>query len=158
MLMSRFFFLLLLFLVPSSIALAQAQVLEEKETIVDAIRDMRGEGVERYLRLYPEEITVVPEDHQEKPVPLRYVESVKLEKIQGSIPGTEHPGTETYYSVRLQNSQGIFTLHNQFGLSLNTNIGIVTRTIDPEIVQDFFRKDPPAIYDKIVAFSLEFKF
>jgi hypothetical protein len=155
MLMSRFFFLLLLFLLPSSIALAQAQVLEEKETIVDAIRDMRGEGVKRYLHLYPEEITVVWKDHQEKPVPL---ESVKLEKIQGSIPGTEHPGTETYYSVRLQNSQGIFTLHNQFGLSLNTNIGIVTRTIDPEIVQDLFRKDPSAIYDKIVAFSLEFKF
>jgi hypothetical protein len=158
MLRSKFFFFLLLFLVPSSFALAQTRVFEEKDKIYVAMRDMRGERVEGYLSLSPEEITVTSKDNQEKSVPLKQVESVKLEKVQGSISGAERPGAETYYSVRLLNNQEIFTLRKEYSFSLNTSVGIMTRTISPEIVQDLFRKDPSAIRDKNVVFSLEFKF
>jgi hypothetical protein len=158
MLRFKFFLLLLVFLIPSSFGLAQTRILEETDKIYVAMRDMKGDRVEGYLSLSPEEITVTSKDNQENSVPLKQVESVKLEKVQGSISGAEQPGAETYYSVRLQNSQEIFTLRKEYTFSLNTSVGIMTRTISPEVVQDLFRKDPSAIRDKNVVFSLEFKF
>jgi hypothetical protein len=100
----------------------------------------------------------VGEDKQEKSIPLKYIEYIKLERVQGSIPGAEQPETEGYYSVRLQNSQEIFTLRNKYTFSLSTSIGIVTKTIDPGMVQDLFQKNHSSIRDKSAIFSLEFKF
>ena len=155
----KFFFLTLIFLLTSTLTLAQTQVQQEKGSIYAIVKDVQGERMEGYLRLYPEEITVSSKDNEEKSVPLKYIESIKLEKIQGGVPGAEQPGGEMYYSVRLQNSQEIYTLRNKYTFSLGTSVGVVTKTIDPGAVQDLFRKDSSStVRDKGVVFSLEIKF
>jgi hypothetical protein len=132
------------------------------------VKDVKGERLEGYLRFYPNEITVSTKDDQEKTIPLRLIESIKVEKIQGGIPGANHPGAESYYSVRVQNSQEIFTLKKKVTFSLNTSAGVMTKTLDPELGQGFFRKDSssisasqneqPWIRGEGVALSLEIKF
>jgi len=164
----KFTFLLLLFLLTPTLLLAQAQFLQEKESIYAIVRDMKGDRLEGYLRLYPNEITVSTKDDQEKSIPLKIIESIKVEKIQGGIPGADHPGGESYYSVRVQNSQEIFTLKKKVTFSLNTSAGVVTKTLDPEMGQGFFQKDSssipksqreqPLIRGEGVALSLEIKF
>ena len=154
----KLFFLIWIFVLLSAVAVAQTQAQQEKESIYVIVKDADGEKVEGYLRLYPEEITVATKDNREKSIPLKNVESIKQGKIQGSIPGAELPATEAYYSVRLQNSQEIFTLRNQYTFSLNTSIGVVTETIDPGMVQDLFREDSSAFRNKSAVFSLEFRF
>jgi hypothetical protein len=143
----------------STFAMAQTQILQEREGIYVIVRDIQGEKVEGYLRLYPEEVLVTTQDNKEKSIPLKYIESIKLEKVQGSIAGADQPGSETYYSVRLQNSQEIYRLRNKYTFSLNASIGVVTKTIDPETIQDLFRKEGPSVIrDKGALFTLEFKF
>ena len=164
----RFIFLALVFLLASTIALAQTQVPQEKDTIFVVVKELQGERVEGYLRLDPSELTVSTKDNQEKSVPLKLIESIKVEKIPLGIPGADEMSGEGYYSVRLQNSQEIFTLRKKYTFSLNTSVGVVTRTIDPETVQGSFRKDSspntnpkndqPFIRDKNVVLSLEIKF
>ncbi len=164
----KFIFLVLLFLLTPTILLAQAQFLQEKESIYAIVRDMKGERLEGYLRLYPNEITVSTKDDQEKSIPLKMIESIKVEKIQGGIPGADQLGAESYYSVRVQNSQEIFTLKKKVTFSLNTSAGVVTKTLDPEMGQGFFRKnsssipksqsEQPLIRGEGVALSLEIKF
>jgi hypothetical protein len=168
--MTRFGFIILgiLFLLAPPMVLAQAQFLQEKESIYAVVKDTRGERLEGYLGLYPNEITVSTKDGQEKSIPLKIVESIKVEKIQGGIPGVDQFGAESYYSVRLQNSQEIFTLRKKVTFSLNTSAGVMTKTLDPELGQDFFRKDSsshstsqgeqPLIRGQSVALSLEIKF
>jgi len=169
MIRSKFIFLvLLILLLTPTILLAQAQFLQEKESIYAIVKDLKGEKLEGYLRLYPNEITVSAKDDQEKSIPLKFVESIKLEKIQGGIPGADQAGSESYYSVRVQNSQEIFTLKKKVTFSLNTSAGVVTKTLDPESGQGFFRKDsssipksqsePSLIRGEGVALSLEIKF
>jgi len=164
----KFSFLVFLFLLTPTLLSAQAQFLQEKESIYAIVRDMKGERLEGYLRLYPNEITVSTKDDQEKSIPLKIIESIKVEKIQGGIPRADHPGEESYYSVRVQNSQEIFTLKKKVTFSLNTSAGVVTKTLDPEMGQGFFRKDSssipksqteqPLIRGESVALSLEIKF
>ena len=91
-----------------------------------------------------------------------------MEKLQGGIPGAGQAGGESFYSVRLQNSQEIFTLKKKVTFSLNTSAGVVTRTLDPETGQGFSRKDSSyllksqseqsLIRGEGVALSLEIKF
>lgn len=76
--------------------------------------------MEGYLRPDANELTVLTKDNQEKSVPLKWIESIKLEKIKEGIPGADQLGGESYYSVRLQNSQEIFTLKKKYAFSLNT--------------------------------------
>jgi hypothetical protein len=164
----RFIILAVLFLLAPTMLLAQAPFLQEKDSIYAVVKDTRGEKLEGYLRLYPNEITVSTKDAQEKSIPLKLIESIRVEKIQGGIPGSDQPGVESYYSVRLQNSQEIFTLKKKVTFSLNTSAGVVTRTLDPEVGQDFLRKDSsshsasqseqPLIRGESVALSLEIKF
>ena len=168
--MIRFGFVILavLFLFAPTMLLAQAPPLQEKEGIYVVVKDARGEKVEGYLRLYPNEITVSTKGDQEKSIPLKLIESIKVEKIQGGIPGSDQPGAESYYSVRLQNSQEIFTLKKKVTFSLNTSAGVVTKTLDPEAGQGSFRKDSASIpksqseqsliRGEEVALSLEIKF
>jgi len=161
-------FWVLLFLLTPTILLAQAQFLQENESIYAIVRDMEGERLEGYLRLYPNEIIVSTKDGQEKSIPLKIIESIKVEKIQGGIPGAGHPGGESYYSVRIKNSQEIFTLKKKVTFSLNTSAGVVTKTLDPEVGQGSLRKDSssipksqseqPLIRGQGVALSLEIKF
>jgi hypothetical protein len=157
----KFFFLTLVFLLTPAITLAQTQVLQEKEGIYAVIKDAQGERVEGYLRFYPEELTVSTKDNQEKSIPLKIIQSIKLEKVHGGIPGADQPGGEVYYSVRLQNSQELFTLSKKYTFSLSTSIGLVTKTLDPEVANRSSGRSPseqPFIREESVVFSLEFKF
>lgn len=152
------FFIFVIIFAPF-VALAQSLEKQQKEDIYVVIEDTKGEKLEGYLRFSPEELLVSTKDNQEKSIPLKQIEFIKLEKISGGVPGADQPGTEAYYSVRLQNSQEIFTLRDKYTFSLSTLLGIVTKTIDPGIVQDLFRKDSPSgIRDIGAVFSLEFKF
>ncbi len=90
----KFIFLSLLFLLTPTILLAQAQSLQKQESIDVIVKDMKGESLEGYLRLYPNEIPVSTKDDQEKSIPLKMIESIKVEKIQGGIPGADQPGGE----------------------------------------------------------------
>jgi hypothetical protein len=154
------FLILILFFVPP-IALAQPQGKQEKEDIYVVVKDTEGEKLEGYLRS-PEELLVSTEENEEKSVPLKNIEFIKLEKITGRV------GNEGYYSVKLQNSQELFTLSKKYTFSLMTSLGLVTETVDPESVKNLFRNDSasapksqgdkPFIRDKSVIFSLEFKF
>jgi len=164
----RCYILIVLLLLAPTILLAQTQFLQEKEGIYAIVKDVQGERLEGYLRIYPNEITVSTKDDQEKTIPLKLIESIKVEKIQGGIPGADQPGVESYYSVRVQNSQEIFTLKKKVTFSLNTSAGVVTKTLDPELSQGFSRKDSsslpasqseqPLIRGQGVALSLEIKF
>jgi hypothetical protein len=158
---------LLPFLAPT-LLLAQDQLLREKESVYAIVKDIKGERLEGYLRLYPDEITVSTKEGQEKSIPVKIIESIKVDKIRGGIPGADQPGAESYYSVRVQNSQEIFTLKKKVSFSLNTSAGVVTRTLDPEMGQGSFRKDSSSIPKSLseqslirgegVALSLEIKF
>jgi hypothetical protein len=146
----------------------QAQDYQGKEDIFVVVKDIQGEKLEGYLRFSPEELLVFTKDNREKSVPLKNIEFIKLEKITGRVPGEGQAGTEGYYSVKLQNSQELFTLRKKYTFSLNTSLGLVTQTVDPEMVGNLFQKDSapapksqgdkPFVRDKNVVFSLEFKF
>lgn len=164
----KFIFLVLFFLLTPAIIIAQAPLLQKKEDIYVIVKDMQGNRLEGYLQLYPNEITVSTKDNKEKSILLEMIESIKVEKIQGAIPGIDKLGGESYYSVRLQNSQEIFTLQKKYTFSLNTSVGVVVKTVDPEAVRDSSRKDSSlaskpessqlSIRDKSVVFNLEIKF
>ena len=150
------------------VALAPTKDKPEKDGIYVVVEDVRGEKLEGYLRFSPEELLVSTKDNQEKSVPLKNIEFIKLEKITGGVPGGGQGGSEGYYSVKLQNSQELFTLRKKYTFSLNTSLGLVTQTVDPEGVGSLFQKDSasvptsqgdkPFFRDKSVIFSLEFKF
>jgi hypothetical protein len=164
----KFVFFPLLFLLTPPILLAQAPSLQEKKSIYAVIKGVNGESLEGYLRVYPKEITVSTKDDQEKSIPLKIIESIKVEKMQGGIPGVDQLGGESYYSVRVQNSQEIFTLKKKVTFSLNTSAGVLTRTLDPGMGQGLSGKDlssilksqseQPLIRGEGVALSLEIKF
>ena len=97
------------------------------------------------------------------------IESIKIEKKQG-LPGVEELGKETYYSVRLQNSQEILRLEDKYTLNLNTTVGMVTKNLDPDALK-YSSQDSPLqestskhennktlIRDQSVILSLEVKF
>jgi hypothetical protein len=156
----------MLIFVPA-VALAQPQDKQEKDGIYVVVKDAQGEKLEGYLRFSPEELLVSTKDNQEKSVSLKNIEFIKLEKITG-VPEGGQAGSEGYYSVKLQNSQELFTLRKKYTFSLSTSLGLVTKTVDPERVGNLFQKnsapaaksqgDKSFVRDKSVVFSLEFKF
>jgi hypothetical protein len=164
----NFTFLSVLFLLAPTILLAQSQPPQEKESFHAIVKDMKEERLEGDLRFYPNEIIATTKDGQEKSIPLKIIESIKVEKIQGGIPGADQLGKESYYSVRIQNSQEIFTLRRKVTFSLNTSAGVVTKTLDPEVGHGSFRKDSSSISKSQseqslirgegIALSLEIKF
>ena len=155
------------FLFFSSFALAQSQAAPEKSGIYAVVTDASGETVEGVLPLGPDELTVLTKENQEKTVPVKYIKSITLEKTPDPVPGGD-PKRGRTYSVRLENSQEIYTLRKKYTFSLNTNLGMVTRTIDPNQVNKLFSKDSLSgssaddgksfVQDQSVIFSLEFKF
>jgi hypothetical protein len=143
---------------------------KEKSEVPDVlavIKDGNGEILEGYLRFRPEEVTVSTKDNLEKAIPSKYIKSIILEKVKEESPGKD-PRLETRYSVRVENSQEIYTLKKKYTFSLNTNLGMVTKTLDPEVINNYLfketsqtvklEKDKPLIQDKNIVFSLEFKF
>ena len=163
----KFLFLILMLIFVPTIVLAQHQDKQDKEDIYLVVEDTQGKKLEGYLRFSPEELLVSTKDKQEKSVPLKNIEFIKLEKITGGVPGGDQGGEE-YYSVKLQNSQELFTLQKKYTFSISTSLGLVTQTLDPEGIGNLFQKDSvpaaksqgdkPFVRDKSVVFSLEFKF
>jgi len=164
----KFIFLVLVFLLTPAIVLAQSPLLQEKKSIYVTVKDMQGDTSEGYLLLYPQEVTVSTEDNKEKSIPMSIIESIKVEKKQGGLPAVENLGRESYYSVRLQNSQEILKLEEKYTLSFNTSVGVVTKNLDPEAVKHSSQQDStlankpesnqPFIRDQSVILSLEVKF
>jgi hypothetical protein len=164
----RFLFLILMLIFVPPLALAQHQDKQDNEDIYVVVEDAQGKKLEGYLHSSPEALLVSTKDDQEKSVPLKNIEFIKLEKITGGVPGGDKPGSEAYYSVKLQNSQELFTLRKKYTFSLNTSLGLVTQTVDPESIGNLFQKesasapksqvDKPFVRDTSVIFSLEFKF
>jgi hypothetical protein len=152
-----------------STVLGQTGEAKETPNLLAVMQDAEGGTWEGYLRSAPKEIAVSSQDHQEKTIPFQYIKSITLEKIKAEGPLAD-PKQEARYSVRLQNSQEIYTLREKYTFSLNTRIGVVTRTIDPDMIHDLFSKDAsetqtmksdrdePFIQDKSIVFSLELKF
>ncbi len=167
----KILFFIFLFLFPCSIALAQSEEQKgepkEEPNILAVIKDAQGGVLEGYLRPQSEDVTVSSKDNEEKKIPAKYIKSITLEKIKEEGPARIDPKQENKYSVRVENSQEIYTLSKKYTFSLNTNVGVVTKSIDPEMINRFISKDASAaetqkdkgfILDKSVIFSLEFKF
>ena len=152
-----------------STVLGQTGEAKETPNLLAVMQDAEGGTWEGYLRSAPKEIAVSSQDHQEKTIPFQYIKSITLEKIKAEGLLAD-PKQEARYSVRLQNSQEIYTLREKYTFSLNTQVGVVTRTVDPEIIYNLFSKDAsqtqamkpdgnePFIQDKSIVFSLEMKF
>jgi hypothetical protein len=155
-----FILTLLLFLTPT-LTQAQLRVPEEKKTIFAISKDGLGKEVEGYLQPFQNNVTVVTKENREKSIPLDLIESITLEKVEGKFPG-EITG-ESYYSVRLKNSQELYRLRDKYTFNFTTSAGIVTRVIDPDGARSTAfattsKNDQYYIYDKNLVFSLEFRF
>ena len=159
MIRSIVFILSLLFLLMPTLTRAQLQVPQEKKTIYEAAKDAQGDKAEGYGMVNPDKLILSTKEYQEKSTPPELTEFVKLEKIEGKIP--EGISGESYYSVRLQKNQEIYTLKDKYTISLNTSVGVLTKMIDPVRALDLFKKDPsgqPFIRDKNLILSLELRF
>jgi hypothetical protein len=170
----KILFFVFLFLFPCSIALAQSEEQREEKkeepNILAVVKDAQGGILEGYLRAQPGEITVSSKDNQEKIIPTKYIKSITLEKVKEEGPADADPKQEARYSVRVRNSQEIYTLSKKYTFSLLTDVGMVTRSIEPETINRILLKDAsavetqksdkdkPFILDKSIVFSLEFKF
>ena len=156
-----------LFLMVCPTAWAQDALRDQNEKPYAVIEDVQGKRVEGYLSLYPKEITVTSDEKKEKALPFKAIESITFEKVDPGVPGADRRG-EAEYSVRLKNSNEVYTLKDKYSLSINTELGVIIKEIDAETVQSYLRKDPssppgastPAslIKDKSFIFSLELKF
>lgn len=172
--MNKFFIYLFIYLFIGGLSissLTSAQNLEspllgDKKPIYAVLKDERGEIIEGFLKSGLEEILVQTKDNQEKLIPIKYIKSITLEKTKTLLP-EEASKKEATYTVRLENSQEIYTLKKKYTFSLNTNLGLVTKTIDPEIINKILNKDQtpaksedekPFLQEKSIVFSLELKF
>jgi len=148
-------------------AWAETEGKSEVPDVMAMIKDGKGEVLEGYLRFRSEEVTVSTKDNQEKAIPAKYIKSITLEKVKEETPGKD-PRLEVRYSLRVENSQEIYTLKKKYTFSLNTNLGMVTKTIDPEVINNYLfketsqtgklEKEEPLIQDKSIVLSVEFKF
>ena len=166
----KFLLLFFLFFLSSAFAFAQNEAQKEGPDIFAVVKDAKGDILEGYLRAQPEKVTVSSQDNQEKMTPLKYIKSITLEKIKEERPAGLDPKQEARYSVRLENSQEIYALRKKYAFSFNTNVGVVTRSIDPEAINQILSRDIlqgqalnpdqdyPFIQGESIVFSLEFKF
>ena len=140
--------------------------LAEGRRVYAVVKDALGEKWETVLRFDAAEIAVRSQDNQEKRVPVKYLKSITLERVRNDFPGEElRKGVR--YTVRLENTQEIFTLDKKYTFSLNTNLGLTTKSLDPDLINSLAGKDSlpgprledgALIQDKTIIFSLEIKF
>lgn len=169
--MKRLLLLTAIFLVfLFSLAQAQDQTspgVEDQKKVLALVKDAQGETLEGYLHLNSNELIVRSKENKEEAIPVKYIKSITLEKQPEILPG-EQLIKPPAYSVRLQNSQDIYTLDKKYTFSLTTDVGIVTKSINPEELKNITSKDgqlangpndwKSLIQDKSIIFSLEFKF
>lgn len=163
----RVFILIFLTLIFSSPVLGETEDKADQPSIFAIVKDPEGGTLTGTIYSQSEEITVSSQDNKEKTIPSKYIKSITLEKIKGEGPAALDPN-QNKYSVRVENSQEIYTLRKKYTFSLNTNVGLVTKSIDPEMINTFLlkeasaqvkpEKEKPFIQDKSIVFSLEFKF
>ncbi|MBI4496256.1 MAG: hypothetical protein HY697_04900 [Deltaproteobacteria bacterium] len=141
----------------SSPARGQEQTPAEKKDIYAVVRDGQGE-IQGLLRFDSETLTLRSADNREVAVPVKYIQSITLERVRDGIPG--EIWQKPRYAVRVENSQEIYTLEKKYTFHLNTNVGLMTRTIDPQQVSVLFSNPDgkPFFPDKSFVFSLELKF
>jgi hypothetical protein len=164
----KFVFIVLLIFSPSSLALGQSEKQWNEPNIFAVVKDGEGKILEGYLRVQPEEVTVSSKDEEEKKIPSKYIKSITLERIKEEGPASIDPKQEPRYFVRLENTQEVYTLRKKYTFSLNTSLGVVTRSLDPETIKSVLSKyaspdgasdkEKPFIQDEGIVFSLEFKF
>ena len=151
-------------------ALAQEQTTvsgTEGKELFAIVKDLQGEKWEGSLRSDMDELIVRSQDDREKKIPLKSIKSITLEKKKPEFQGEEQK-SGVRYTVRVENSQEIFTLDKKYTFSLNTNLGLTTKSLDPDLVGKIISKEPfqgtrledgkPLFEDKSVVFSLEIKF
>lgn len=96
--------------------------------IYAVVKDAQGDKQEGFLRFDTDEITVRSQDNEEKKVPVKYLKSITLEKGKSEFPG-EDQKRGVKYTVRVENSQEIFTLDKKYTFSLNTSLGLTTKSL-----------------------------
>jgi hypothetical protein len=160
----------LLFFLFCPVTLAQNGPQMKDLNIFAIVKDSKDSILEGYISAQPNEVMVYSKDNKEMKIPSKYIKSITLEKLTevGSL--NLDPKQEARYSVRLENSHEIYTLQKRYTFSLNTNVGVVTRSIDPEMINSMLSKNPSYsqkqkpvddksfIQDKSIIFSLEFRF
>ena len=166
----KFFLFTVLFCFFCTIALAQDKPQKEGLNTFAIVKDSQNSLLEGDVSDRPDEVTVSAGDNREKKVPSKYIKSITLEKSPDFGSARLDPRQEAKYSVRLENDQEIYTLRKKYTFSLNTNVGVVTRSIDPEMINSIVSKDlfsapkqhsaddKSLIADRSIIFSLEFKF
>jgi len=166
--MVPFFTLLFFFFCP--VALAQNGPQVKDLNIFAIVKDSKDSILEGYISAQPSDVIVYSRDNKEMKIPSKYIKSITLEKMTEAGSVNLDPKQEARYSVRLENSQEIYTLQKRYTFSLNTNVGVVTRSIDPEMINSMLSKNPSNsqkqkpvddksfIQDKSIIFSLEFRF
>ncbi len=166
----KIFHFTVLFFFICTIAFAQDKQQKEGLNTFAIVKDSQNSLLEGYVSDRPDEVTVSSGDNREKKVPSKYIKSITLEKSPDIGSARLDPGQEAKYSVRLENDQEIYTLRKKYTFSLNTNVGVVTRSIDPEMINSIVSKDlfsapkqksaddKSLIVDRSIIFSLEFKF
>jgi Asp-tRNA(Asn)/Glu-tRNA(Gln) amidotransferase B subunit len=164
-----FYFVFLIFSFGHA-ALAQEQSQasgEDIKKLFAVVKDLQGETLEGFLRSDANELTVLSQDNQEKKIPLKLINSITLEKQKTEFQGEEQK-SGVKYAVRVENSQEIFTLSKKYTFSLDTKLGITTKSLDPDLVGKVISKESlhgtriedgkPLFEDKSVVFSLKIKF
>ena len=162
-----FTFLLFFF---CAIAFAQDKLQKDERNTLAILKDSQNSLLEGYVRDRPDEVTLSSRDNRERKVPSKYIKSITLERSTDFGSARLDPTQGARYSVRLENDQEIYTLRKKYTFSLNTNVGVVTRSIDPEMINNIVSKDlfstpkqksaddKTLIADRSIIFSLEFKF
>ena len=142
---------------------ASPQTAEGKKDIFAIVEVGEGKIFEGVLRPNGDTLRVRTQDNQEKTVTVRSVSSISLERIKSVAPIEDR--SKEGYAVRLENSREIYTLAQKYSFSLKTNVGVVTKTIDPERVSNLLLKDAAKsedgrslLQDQSVVFKLELKF
>lgn len=127
------------------------------------VRDGQGQDSEGVLRFHVDMLHVETNDRKEKWIPVKYIRSITLEKNRTNQLNDPFQ-QETAYVVRVENSQEIYTLKDKYSFSLNTQLGLVTQDIDPDLIQTLFSRDrstvsdKPLSQDKSIVVKIELKF
>ncbi|HSR14018.1 MAG TPA: hypothetical protein VLS90_21400, partial [Thermodesulfobacteriota bacterium] len=141
-----FFLTLILNVLILPFAAAQEKESAEKDPpgILAVVRDDTGSILEGILQYRPDEIVVTSRENKEESIPSKLIKAITLEKVKTEGPVSLDPNQDHRYSVRVRNSQEIYTLKKKYTVSLSTSLGVVTKSIDPEVINNILSKESSA--------------
>lgn len=162
------FWAMALVLVFSSLAMAETPASEGKRDIPAVIEDGEGKVIEGILRASSDELNVISKDNQKLSIPLKLIKSINVEEVKEGILGSDPREEAKRYAVHLENSQEIYTLREKYTFNLVTDLGVVTKSIDPEWLNQYLAKGTnqaaaggrgkPFFQDKSIILRMELKF